>query len=48
MALPFIAGLALGALGVVAYKNREIIKATIKNIINNKIFFLTLLFYIQN
>ncbi|PRM90667.1 hypothetical protein [Aliarcobacter cryaerophilus] len=26
MALPFIAGLALGALGVVAYKNREIIK----------------------
>ena len=24
MALPFIAGLALGALGVVAYKNRDI------------------------
>ena len=29
MALPFIAGLALGALGVVAYKNRDIIKKKI-------------------
>lgn len=30
MALPFIAGLALGALGVVAYKNRDIIKKRVK------------------
>ena len=32
MALPFIAGLALGALGVVAYKNRDIIKKKGENI----------------
>ena len=32
MALPFIAGLALGALGVVAYKNRDIIKQKGENI----------------
>lgn len=30
MALPFIAGLALGALGVIAYKNRDTLKQKVK------------------
>ena len=37
MALPFIAGLALGALGVVAYKNRDIIKKKGENIFKDAI-----------
>ncbi|AXK48348.1 hypothetical protein CRU87_00380 [Aliarcobacter trophiarum LMG 25534] len=32
MALPFIAGLALGALGVIAYKNRDTLKQKSENI----------------